>query len=89
MEMEIPVLPGYDLEVIDIVPDKEQNEFSKSGELWRYDPDQCCKINKVEPFEKARDQYEVWISGLMSWQSSHRDPMCFYKSQRWRGARWG
>ncbi|MCK5368426.1 MAG: phosphoadenosine phosphosulfate reductase family protein, partial [Cyclobacteriaceae bacterium] len=62
----------FDLEVIDILPDKEQNEFSKSGELWRYDPDQCCQINKVEPFEKVRDQYEVWISGLMSWQSSHR-----------------
>ena len=72
----------FDLEVIDILPDKEQNEFSKSGELWRYDPDQCCQINKVEPFEKVRDQYEVWISGLMSWQSSHREKLNIFEEKK-------
>ena len=60
----------FALKVIDIIPDKEQNEYSKLGELWRFDPDQCCQINKVEPFKKIRTQFEVWISGLMSWQKS-------------------
>ncbi len=72
----------FDLNVVDIIPDKEQNEFSKLGELWRYDPDQCCHINKVEPFEKIRDQYEIWISGLMSWQSSHRENLNIFEEKR-------
>ncbi len=72
----------FDLKVIDITPDPEQNDFSKLGELWRYDPDQCCQINKVDPFEKIRDKYEVWISGLMSWQSSHREKLSFFEEKR-------
>lgn len=72
----------FDLEVIDILPDTEQNKFSKIGELWRYDPDQCCQINKVEPFEKVKDQYEVWISGLMSWQSSHREKLDIFEEKK-------
>ena len=72
----------FGLEVIDILPDKEQNEFSKSGELWRYDPDQCCQINKVEPFEKVRDRYELWVSGLMSWQSSHREKLDIFEEKK-------
>ena len=72
----------FDLNVIDILPDKEQNEFSRIGELWRYDPDQCCHINKVEPFEKIRDQYEIWISGLMSWQSSHRENLNIFEEKK-------
>jgi phosphoadenosine phosphosulfate reductase len=72
----------FGLEVIDIVPDKEQNEFSRIGELWRYDPDQCCNINKVEPFQKIRDQYEIWISGLMYWQSSHREKLNIFEEKK-------
>lgn len=72
----------FAIEVIDIVPDKEQNEFSRIGELWRYDPDQCCHINKVEPFEKIRDQFEVWISGLMYWQSSHREKLNIFEEKK-------
>ncbi len=62
----------FDLEVIDILPDKEENEDSKLGELWQYDPDECCRINKVEPLERIKRKYDVWVSGLMSWQSSYR-----------------
>lgn len=72
----------FGLEVIDILPDTEQNKYSKVGELWRYDPDQCCQINKVEPFEKVRDQHEVWISGLMSWQSSHREKLDIFEEKK-------
>lgn len=72
----------FDLKVIDIVPNKEQNEFSQLGELWRYDPDQCCQINKVAPFEKVRNEYDLWISGLMSWQSSHREKLNFFEEKK-------
>jgi phosphoadenosine phosphosulfate reductase len=72
----------FGLKVIDILPAKEQNEFSKIGELWRYDPDQCCHINKVKPFEKIRNQYEIWISGLMYWQSNHREKLNIFEEKK-------
>lgn len=72
----------FGLKVLDIVPDKEKNEFSRIGELWRYDPDQCCNINKVEPFAKIRDQYDLWISGLMYWQSSHREKLNIFEEKK-------
>lgn len=72
----------FDLNVVDILPDKDQNELSKIGELWRYDPDQCCRINKVEPFEKIREQFDIWISGLMYWQSSHREKLNIFEEKK-------
>jgi len=71
----------FGLSVIDILPDKEQNEYSLIGELWRYDPDQCCSINKVEPFEKIKSQFDVWVSGLMYWQSSHREKLNIFEEK--------
>jgi phosphoadenosine phosphosulfate reductase len=72
----------FDLNVIDVLPDAAQNKYSKEGELWRYDPDQCCQINKVDPFEKTKDQYELWISGLMYWQSSHREKLDIFEEKK-------
>ncbi len=72
----------FNLDVIDVKPDKTQNKYSKQGELWQYDPDQCCQINKVTPFEKVRNQYEVWVSGLMSWQSSHREKLNIFEEKK-------
>ena len=62
----------FNLKVIDIVPDKEWNELTRKAQMWKYDPDQCCSINKVAPFEKVKTNYDLWISGLMHWQSDRR-----------------
>ena len=70
------------LEVVEIKADKEKNEETKIGELWQYDPDRCCKINKVDPFEAVKKDYELWISGLMSWQSNHREKLNIFESKK-------
>jgi phosphoadenosine phosphosulfate reductase len=33
-------------------------------DLWKTDPDECCKILKVEPTKEAVASYDCWISGL-------------------------
>lgn len=62
----------YDLEIIDIRPKEKDNEYSRLYELFRYDPDRCCQINKVDPLNGVKTGYKVWISGLMGWQSAFR-----------------
>jgi len=41
-------------------------------ELYRTDPDRCCFINKVEPLQRALDNFDGWISGLRRDQSPMR-----------------
>jgi len=67
------------LEIVDIYPDEKQNNFSKLAELWKYDPDECCKINKINPFEPVKNQYNIWISGLMGWQSKFRKTLDIFE----------
>lgn len=72
----------FNLDVIDILPDHEWNVMSAKARLWEFDPDQCCRINKVEPFEKVKDDFTLWISGLMRWQSNHREKLEIFEKRK-------
>jgi phosphoadenosine phosphosulfate reductase len=41
-------------------------------ELWRRDPDACCRIRRVEPMRQALEGVDVWVTGLMRSQSAGR-----------------
>ena len=60
------------LKVIDIKPEEWKNKFTQQDKTWNTDPDLCCSINKVEPIDKIKPDFEVWVSGLMSSQNKHR-----------------
>lgn len=40
--------------------------------LWETDPNQCCKIRKVEPLNDALQNYDVWITAIRREQSPAR-----------------
>jgi phosphoadenosine phosphosulfate reductase len=71
----------FELDVVDIMPDKEWNDMSRKAKLWEFNPDQCCSINKVGPFEKIKANYSLWISGLMRWQSNHREQLDIFEQR--------
>ncbi len=62
----------YNLEVYNIIPDYEEHFRTRDEKLWQKNPDQCCHINKVKPIEKIKSNFNVWASGLMRSQNSHR-----------------
>jgi phosphoadenosine phosphosulfate reductase len=33
-------------------------------DLWHSDPDQCCRVRKVEPLERALEGRAAWMTGL-------------------------
>ena len=33
------------------------------GRLWSRDPEACCRLRKVEPFRRALEPFEAWVSG--------------------------
>lgn len=49
------------------------SQAARHGEaLWARDPDQCCKIRKVEPLTRVLKDYDAWITGIRREQSPTR-----------------
>jgi phosphoadenosine phosphosulfate reductase len=71
----------YNLNVTSISAIKEEHEFTTKDETWKKNPDFCCSINKVQPLEKIKKDYKVWISGLMEWQSDHRATLDIFEER--------
>lgn len=71
----------YGLNVKSISALKEEHEFTTKDETWRKNPDFCCSINKVQPLETIKKKYNVWVSGLMEWQSDHRASLNIFEER--------
>lgn len=69
------------LKVIDVKPEEWKNNFTQKDKTWNSDPDLCCSINKVEPIEKIKANFEVWVSGLMASQNSHRQNLKVFEEK--------
>ena len=75
LEYKKKLIELYHLNVRDIRAEDWKHEFTTNDETWKSDPDFCCSINKVEPLELAKQDYDVWASGLMRWQTEHRSAL--------------
>lgn len=62
----------FNLNVSSISGLDEDQKFTTKDKTWSKNPDLCCSINKVEPLNIIKQYFNVWISGLMEWQSDHR-----------------
>jgi phosphoadenosine phosphosulfate reductase len=43
-----------------------------SAELWRFDPDACCRLRKVTPLERALGPFDAWVTGRKRHQALTR-----------------
>lgn len=69
------------LKVTVVRPEQWKNDFTNSDQTWSKDPDLCCSINKVEPLDKVKENYEVWVSGLMQSQNNYRKQMNIFEEK--------
>jgi phosphoadenosine phosphosulfate reductase len=54
---------GLNLKVLK--PEIPHEQFlAKHGRLYERDPDACCAVNKIAPFEKALSGFQAWITGI-------------------------
>jgi len=60
------------LNVITLQPDPQKHRQTKDRQLWGQDPDRCCNVNKVQPLAPIKNQYKVWMSGLIGFQNPNR-----------------
>lgn len=67
----------YSLNVIDVKPQWTREQFAAEyGELYKVDPDLCCRLNKVEPLETALANYKAWLTGIRRDQTKTRSQSC-------------
>jgi phosphoadenosine phosphosulfate reductase len=71
----------WNLNVVDIKPEDWKNKFTLDDKTWSTDPDLCCSINKVEPMDKIKADFEVWVSGLMGSQNAHRENLKVFEQK--------
>ena len=71
----------YQLTVEDVRAESWKHEFTQKDQTWKNDPDFCCSINKVEPLEEIKKNYDVWVSGLMRWQTEHRSNLNIFEER--------
>lgn len=71
----------YGLPVESISALKEEHEFTTRDETWKKNPDFCCTINKVRPLNLIKENYTLWMSGLMEWQSDHRASLDIFENR--------
>jgi phosphoadenosine phosphosulfate reductase len=52
--------------------ESERTRNDPDGELWKYDPDACCRLRKVTPLDRALAPFEAWITGRKRHQTRTR-----------------
>lgn len=60
------------LNIISILPEQWKSDFTTKDITWEKDPNLCCSVNKVEPFDEVKKGFKVWVSGLMAYQTPFR-----------------
>lgn len=54
----------------ELSPEAQAQQFGNA--LWSRDPDQCCKLRKLEPLGRILKNYSAWITGIRRDQSPTR-----------------
>jgi phosphoadenosine phosphosulfate reductase len=72
----------YHLKVEGVKADEDQHRYSETEKLYESDPDFCCSINKINPLEAIKPDYDIWMSSLMNWQTDHRSGLDVFEERR-------
>ncbi|MBL6447300.1 phosphoadenylyl-sulfate reductase [Fulvivirga sp. 29W222] len=67
------------LNVVNVKARSNKNKFTHDNKTWKYNPDLCCYINKVEPLDQVKKPFKFWISGLMAHQNDSRKDMDIFQ----------
>ena len=71
----------FGLNLTIVSPSDRENAMTREEKWWLDHPRMCCSINKVVPLEPIVAQHDVWISGLMAYQTDFRKDLSVFTQQ--------
>lgn len=71
----------YDVHIVSLHPDEEPHRLTEEEQWWKDHPKMCCTINKIAPLDHIVTQHKVWVSSLMSYQTSFRAGLRIFEKQ--------
>lgn len=69
------------LNIINVLPEPEDNIEARESEMWLSDKDKCCHVNKIKPFEPYKKGKKIWVSGLLMNQNPFRQNLDIFESR--------
>jgi len=80
------IVARFGLKLREMTPSMPRAEFARTHglDLYRRNPDLCCRINKVEPLRAALEGVRCWINGRRRDQSAGRGSIAIV--ERYEGA---
>lgn len=65
----------FNLNIIEVKPNYDDHSFTEYEKLWETDADSCCFLNKVKPLNAIKNQFKVWVTGLLPNEYSTRSKL--------------
>ncbi len=66
---------GLNIQTVYTTPDPQEYRSNLIEPLYMRDPDLCCRVNKVAPFNQALAGKAAWVAGVRRDQTAHRSQM--------------
>lgn len=68
------VAATLDVNLLSITPVQSvaEQDATYGKDLFRTDPDLCCKLRKVQPLAESLSSYDAWATGLRRAENHHR-----------------
>ena len=75
------LISRFGLRVEDVLPNEAENKVTCEEAWWKDHPRMCCAVNKIVPLEPIKARHQVWISGLMAYQTPFRANLRIFEQQ--------
>jgi len=69
------------LNIVNVLPSIDDNNMAREKNLWDIDPDACCNVNKVKPFEPYKANKKIWVSGLLMNSNPFRENLEIFEAR--------
>ena len=72
----------FDLQVIDLKAAPNRHKFTAQNYTYEQNQNLCCFINKVDPVDRIKKDYHIWISGLLRFQNENRSKLTLFQETK-------
>lgn len=73
------VRKSFNLNIETVKAEEKENTFTRENRVWEYNQNLCCFINKVDPLDKIKPEFDIWASGLLGYQNGYRKELKIFE----------